>query len=97
MPEADAAGRGGGVGEPDSGRIAARMQVEQRRAGRAQRRAGGETLDAAGDEEPGGRVGEEEEDGRRHQPASAASRTGRRPTRSETPPASSRLASTPKA
>ncbi len=75
-PEPDADGRGGRVGEPDAGRIAARMQVEQRRAGRAQRCAGGEPLDAAGNEEPGGGVGEEEEEARRHQPSECGEQDG---------------------
>jgi len=42
------------VGEPDTGGVAARMQVEKRRAGRAQRGTGRETLKAAGDEQPRG-------------------------------------------
>ena len=66
-PEADRARDG--VREPDTGRIAARMQVEERGARRAQRGAGREALEAAGDEQPGGGVGEHEEHGRRHQDA----------------------------
>ena len=49
------------VRQPDARRVAARVEVEQRRARRAQRGAGREALHAAGDEEPGGRVGEHEQ------------------------------------
>ena len=62
--------RGDAVGEADRDRVTFRMEVEQRGAGGAQREAGREPLDRAGDEEPDDRVGEHEgdrrDDQRRH-------------------------------
>ena len=49
------------VGQPDAGRVAARVEVEQRGAGGAERGAGRQALHAARDEEPDDRVGEHEE------------------------------------
>ena len=54
---------------PTPAGVAARMQVEQRRAGGAERRAGGEALDGARREQPGCRVGEREQDGCGDKPA----------------------------
>jgi hypothetical protein len=45
------------------------MQIEERRARRAQRRAGRQPLNAAGDEQPRRGIGKHEQDGRRHQGA----------------------------
>ena len=67
--EARAAGARDAVGQPDARRVAARVQIEQRGAGGAERGAGRQPLHAAGDEEPDDRVGEHEEHGGRHERA----------------------------
>jgi hypothetical protein len=52
------------------------MQIEQRRAGRAQRHAGRDALEAARDEEPGGGVGKHEQHRRDHQRAESDEQNG---------------------
>ena len=65
QPEAGAAGHG--VGQAGAHRVPARVQVQQGGAGRAQRGTRGQALDAAGDEQPPGCVGRDEQRGRDHQ------------------------------
>ena len=65
--EAHAARADDAVGEADLGRVAVRVQVQQRGAGGAEREAGGDALDAARDEQPRRRVREHEQHGGGHQ------------------------------
>ena len=65
--EAHPAGAHDAVRQADARWVAAGMEVEERGAGRAQREAGREALDAAGDEEPDHGVGDHEDDGRAHE------------------------------
>jgi hypothetical protein len=95
--EADADGRGSAVGERDAGGVAAGMQVEQRRACRTEGCAGGDSLEAGDEESQAAESARRKRTVAPIRPPRARSRTGRRPTSSDTRPASSSVASTPKA
>ena len=68
---------------PDAGRVAARVQIQQRGAGGAEREPGRDALDAARDEQPGDRAGAHEDHRRAHEHRRArrAGRAGARPGR----------------
>ncbi len=62
--DAHAGGADGAVDQPDAPWVGRRVQVDQRGAGGAERDAGRDALEGAGDEQPGDRLGEREDDGR---------------------------------